>query len=96
MRLATEVNWEEEEACFDTLAKETAKFYAIKSDKFSRYDAKQHEDESNLDSTWKHTVEHIVYPERKKKLSPPKKLAENMTFVQVANLPDLYKVFERC
>jgi hypothetical protein len=27
LRLATEVNWNEEEACFDNFAKETAKFY---------------------------------------------------------------------
>jgi DNA mismatch repair protein MLH1 len=29
-------------------------------------------------------------------LLPPKRLAEDGTLLQVANLPDLYKVFERC
>jgi DNA mismatch repair protein Mlh1 C-terminus len=29
-------------------------------------------------------------------LIPPKICSEDMTFIQVANLPDLYKVFERC
>ena len=29
MRLATEVNWTDEEECFRTFCEETAKFYAV-------------------------------------------------------------------
>ena len=46
--------------------------------------------------SWKWTIEHVLYPEIKKSLLPPKIFAEDSTVVQLANLPDLYKVFERC
>ena len=45
---------------------------------------------------WKRVFENIMYPAFKKKLSPSKICAEDYTFAQIANLPDLYKVFERC
>ncbi|XP_062513678.1 DNA mismatch repair protein Mlh1-like isoform X2 [Corticium candelabrum] len=45
---------------------------------------------------WKWTVEHVLFPAFRTVLIPPKKFAEDSTIVEVANLPDLYKVFERC
>ena len=45
---------------------------------------------------WSHSVEHILYPAIKKLLLPPASCMTDRTLVQVANLPDLYKVFERC
>jgi len=45
---------------------------------------------------WEYTVTHEIYPSAKQILIPPKSCLKDMTFVQVANLPDLYKVFERC
>ena len=36
MRLITEVNWDEEEACFHTFCRETARFYAIREDTSQR------------------------------------------------------------
>jgi DNA mismatch repair protein MLH1 len=47
-------------------------------------------------NSWRQTVEQVIYPAAKQILNPPKICSEDMTFVQVANLPDLYKVFERC
>ncbi len=109
MRLATEVNWSSEEQCFDSFIREVARFYAIQAnDPNARYDIKQHEEEASGGSdttqredpelpTWKWTMEHVIYAKAKTNLlHPPKAFAENMTFVQVADLPDLYKVFERC
>lgn len=46
--------------------------------------------------SWKWTVEHVIYPAFKSSLLPPKHFADNASVLQVANLPDLYKVFERC
>lgn len=95
MRLATEVNWADEESCFHTLCKETARFYSLKEG--GRYDGGQSSDSIDADEThWKSVVEHGVFGAAKRLLMPPKSMAEDMTFVQVADLPDLYKVFERC
>lgn len=45
---------------------------------------------------WKWTMQHVLFPALRHGLVPPKKLSEDGTILQVANLPDLYKVFERC
>eukprot|EP00053_Salpingoeca_punica_P020186 m.210080 g.210080 ORF g.210080 m.210080 type:complete len:866 (+) comp17815_c0_seq1:189-2786(+) len=45
---------------------------------------------------WKWTAEHILFPAIKGMLSPPRRLAEDASMLQVADLHDLYKVFERC
>ncbi len=46
--------------------------------------------------TWKWVVEHVLFPALRRGLIPPKNLSEDGTILQIANLPDLYKVFERC
>ncbi|XP_039272664.2 DNA mismatch repair protein Mlh1-like [Styela clava] len=51
---------------------------------------------SNKSGSWKWTIEHIVYRAFQKILLPDKSMLEDGTFLQLANLPDLYKVFERC
>ncbi|KAM7063681.1 DNA mismatch repair protein Mlh1 isoform 2-T2 [Molossus nigricans] len=45
---------------------------------------------------WKWTVEHVVYKAFRSHLLPPKHFTEDGNILQLANLPDLYKVFERC
>lgn len=45
---------------------------------------------------WKWTVEHIIYKAFRSHLLPPKHFTEDGNVLQLANLPDLYKVFERC
>ncbi|KAG2464823.1 MLH1 protein, partial [Polypterus senegalus] len=45
---------------------------------------------------WRWTVEHVVFKAFRSFLAPPKKFAEDGSILQIANLPDLYKVFERC
>lgn len=83
LRLATEVNWETEKECFRTFARETATYYS-------------QIDETNENNNWKWTVEHVVYPAIKDYFLPPKNFTENTAVLQVADLPSLYKVFERC
>uniref|UniRef100_H2ZDT4 DNA mismatch repair protein S5 domain-containing protein n=1 Tax=Ciona savignyi TaxID=51511 RepID=H2ZDT4_CIOSA len=73
MRLATEVDWEEEKACFNSVCREIARFWL----------------------PWKRMVEHTVMKSLRD-LKVPTSMVDNGTFLQLANLPDLYKVFERC
>ncbi len=73
---------------FFLLNRELARFYALKPDGKSN-------DEKDKDS-WKRQVEEVVFDLGKKWLRPPKAMAGDMTFAKVADLPDLYKVFERC
>lgn len=85
LRLATDVNWKKEKECFQTFAKETANYYAANEE--AKIDANEN---------WKWTTEHVLYPAIKKFLIPPNDFAKNATILQLADLPNLYKVFERC
>ncbi|XP_019615504.1 PREDICTED: DNA mismatch repair protein Mlh1-like isoform X1 [Branchiostoma belcheri] len=87
LRLATEVDWDSEKECFQTFARECGLFYAIRSSVAST---------SEDSKSWKWTVEHALFPAFRSSLLPPKTFAEDRSVLQIANLPDLYKVFERC
>lgn len=52
--------------------------------------------EVSEEKTWKWTVEHTLFSAFRNFLFPPKTFAEDSSILQIANLPDLYKVFERC
>ena len=45
---------------------------------------------------WKWTVEHVIFPALRSDFLPPKKMATDGSLLQIADLHDLYKVFERC
>ena len=63
----------------------------------SNYDCDQHENiQDKSDDKWKSVIETTLFPAMKKMLKPPKACEDNLTFNCVADLPDLYKVFERC
>ncbi|CAI5788172.1 mismatch repair Mlh1 isoform X1 [Podarcis lilfordi] len=99
LRLATEVNWDEEKECFDTLSKECAMFYSIRKQYImedSDLTTQQTEDSGAGKRSWKWTVEHVLYKVLRTYLLPPKNFTEDGSVLQLANLPDLYKVFERC
>uniref|UniRef100_A0A8C0SK10 DNA mismatch repair protein MLH1 n=1 Tax=Canis lupus familiaris TaxID=9615 RepID=A0A8C0SK10_CANLF len=99
LRLATEVNWDEEKECFESLSKECAMFYSIRKQYISEestLSGQQSEVCGSSANPWKWTVEHIVYKAFRSHLLPPKHFTEDGNILQLANLPDLYKVFERC
>ncbi|XP_067888372.1 DNA mismatch repair protein Mlh1 isoform X3 [Heterodontus francisci] len=52
--------------------------------------------ELGSDKSWKWTVEHVISKAFRTLFLPPKHFAEDGSILQLANLPDLYKVFERC
>ncbi|XP_025233147.1 DNA mismatch repair protein Mlh1 [Theropithecus gelada] len=99
LRLATEVNWDEEKECFESLSKECAMFYSIRKQYISEestLSGQQSEVPGSIPNSWKWTVEHIVYKALRSHILPPKHFTEDGNILQLANLPDLYKVFERC
>ncbi|XP_078396223.1 DNA mismatch repair protein Mlh1 [Cetorhinus maximus] len=102
LRLATEVNWDEEKECFEKLSKECGMFYSIRkeytldTETHMSLNPDQQSQELSSDKSWKWTVEHVVSKAFRTLLLPPKHFAEDGSILQLANLPDLYKVFERC
>ena len=52
--------------------------------------------QSNSALSWRRTVEHVIFRAMRKHLLVPQRMGDNGTFLELANLPDLYKVFERC
>jgi len=45
---------------------------------------------------YKWQVEHLIFPTLKSQFIALKSAAENGHVLQIANLPDLYRIFERC
>uniref|UniRef100_A0A8D3DZZ1 MutL homolog 1, colon cancer, nonpolyposis type 2 (E. coli) n=1 Tax=Scophthalmus maximus TaxID=52904 RepID=A0A8D3DZZ1_SCOMX len=91
LRLATEVNWDNEKECFRDLSKECSMFYSIRKQYI--LEAEPGEEQAN---SWRWKTEHIIFKAFRTLFSPPKNFSEDGTVLQIANLPDLYKVFERC
>lgn len=82
--LATEVNWEEEEPCFDNVAQVLARYYGE-----MRYPGNS-ERESLV-------LEHVLFPATKAaSFCPPHDLNDTQLITPVACLTNLYKIFERC
>lgn len=99
LRLATEVNWDEEKECFESLSKECAMFYSVRKQYISEestLSGQQSKAAGSSVNSWKWTVEHVVYKAFRSHLLPPKHFTEDGNILQLANLPDLYRVFERC
>jgi len=97
--LARNVDWSEEQRCFETFCDVTAHFYAIPA----AIPRGEKENNNNDDSdaapngqTWKWTIEHVIFPELKRAFQPPTVFTGDSTIIQMTTLPELYKVFERC
>ncbi|KAM9804418.1 DNA mismatch repair protein Mlh1 [Neosynchiropus ocellatus] len=94
LRLATEVNWDNEKDCFRDFSKECSMFYSIRKQYILEPEpGGGPENEAN---SWRWMVEHVICKAFRTLFSPPKRFSEDGTVLQIANLPDLYKVFERC
>ncbi|XP_035387173.1 DNA mismatch repair protein Mlh1 [Electrophorus electricus] len=94
LRLATEVNWDNEKDCFREFSKECSQFYSIRKQYTLETEAAAGPLEAEPSWQWK--VEHVLFKAFRSLLSPPKHYSEDGSLLQIANLPDLYKVFERC
>ncbi|XP_035893996.1 DNA mismatch repair protein Mlh1 [Anopheles stephensi] len=83
VRLAAEVEWDDEMEFFRTFSRETAHF-------FSRLAL------TKPDAEYRWELEHVIYPAVRNQLIPPKEFSKNGCLLQLASLPELYRVFERC
>ncbi|KAG7230105.1 hypothetical protein INR49_009825, partial [Caranx melampygus] len=93
LRLATEVNWDSERECFRDFSKECSMFYSVRKQYI--LEAEPGEEQGGDANSWRWKVEHIIFKAFRTLFSPPKAFSEDGTVLQIANLPDLYKVFER-
>lgn len=53
-------------------------------------------DKDSDGNNWKWVTEHVLYAAVKECFLPPKKFIDNAAVLEIADLPNLYKVFERC
>ncbi|KAI6657933.1 DNA mismatch repair protein Mlh1 isoform X1 [Oopsacas minuta] len=91
MRLVTEVDWEVEMDCFQMIGREISRFYAIRESVEAVGGIEEGER-----SPWKRVIEHTVMPSLRKEMMPPESLLKEGAILQLADLHELYKVFERC
>ncbi|XP_012672471.1 DNA mismatch repair protein Mlh1 [Clupea harengus] len=106
LRLATEVNWDNERDCFHDFGRECSQFYSIRKEytldtetqpQIQEEETGAAEDpEAEATPSWRWQVEHLLFKGFRTLFSPPKRFSEDGSVLQIANLPDLYKVFERC
>uniref|UniRef100_A0A667Y7K2 DNA mismatch repair protein MLH1 n=1 Tax=Myripristis murdjan TaxID=586833 RepID=A0A667Y7K2_9TELE len=100
LRLATEVNWDNEKECFRDFSKECSHFYSIRKQYILEFNSidplKGNKQDESAELNWRWNVEHVVFKAFRNLFSPPKQFSEDGSVLQIANLPDLYKVFERC
>jgi len=88
------VDWSSEEECFGSFLKELAYFYVPGPPIAHSQAPSLDQDQGTIESErWQ--IQHVLFPAMRKYFVAPKRLLEH-DVVQVANLPDLYRVFERC
>lgn len=97
MRLGPQVCWTQERECFGSFLRELAYFYTPGDLSVSRKaqgpEKADEEDAEGKSERWQ--IEHVLFPVMRKYLQAPRNLLDR-DVLQVANLPDLYRVFERC
>uniref|UniRef100_A0A671LGW8 DNA mismatch repair protein MLH1 n=1 Tax=Sinocyclocheilus anshuiensis TaxID=1608454 RepID=A0A671LGW8_9TELE len=62
---------------------------------YSGHELKQNSD-ADAEMSWQWKVEHVLFKALRTLFSPPKHFSEDGSVLQIASLPELYKVFERC
>ncbi|KAH9985620.1 DNA binding protein [Russula compacta] len=107
MRLGPQVNWNSEQECFDTFLRELGYFYVPGPGPLASPSPPGHSGNDDTDkdnhtanaqkdeASEKWQIEHVLFPAMKRYMNAPKSLLTR-DVVQIASLPDLYRVFERC
>jgi DNA mismatch repair protein MLH1 len=87
------VDWTAEKSCLDDISRELAFLYALEP---PRYNLLAEDERAPSRERYRAIVEHLVLPSLKSAVMVPASLVEERAIVQVANLPALYRIFERC
>lgn len=110
LRLALQVDWEDEKACFDTFLHELAFFYSLSPPPIVEHDSTRNSQEEEdmgrgeeerererkeAEEATKRCIEHVVWPTAKQYFVAPEGMLRK-DVVQVTSLEALYRVFERC
>ena len=108
---ANDVDWENEKPCFQTLCEALSKFYAFEApvemvpDNTDGVDAETDEAPgtaeylklySDEQLAYRRSVEFLLFPALKRHFVGSKEIMSKNVLQQVADLPELYKIFERC
>ncbi|KAF7323905.1 DNA-mis-repair domain-containing protein [Mycena kentingensis (nom. inval.)] len=93
MRLGPQVDWGDEKACFEGFLRELAYFYV--PGPLCAAEGEE-EDAEGAEKAERWQVQHIVFPALRRHYFVAPKTLLDRDVVQIASLPDLYKVFERC
>ncbi|ODQ80501.1 hypothetical protein BABINDRAFT_170936 [Babjeviella inositovora NRRL Y-12698] len=90
LRLCTKVDYTDEQTCFEDILKQVALFYIPPVAHAGLDDEEQEAYQLQMHSI----LEGVVFPAIKKGFLAPESMLRDV--VEIANLPGLYKVFERC
>jgi DNA mismatch repair protein MLH1 len=106
LRLASSVDWMSEQECFRTAARELADFYCLQPTDDGESGEWLDEPAPGASAAVveafaaqakrREAMEHVLFPAVKRHLKPSARMVSDGTFVNVASLDKLYKVFERC
>jgi hypothetical protein len=105
---ATQVDWDTEQACFDTFLRELARFYAPSALHDTRPPSDREDSEMTVDEMdmsrqqrndnalefSRHQLEHVLFPAMRRYAKFPKDSIKHIT--ELADVKALYRTFERC
>ncbi len=88
------MDWTAEQECFESFLRELAFLY-VPEPLLPGADADDSDEAREGEKAMLWQIQHVLFPAMARYLVPPKTLLDR-DVVQVADLPDLYRVFERC
>ncbi|VDK65264.1 unnamed protein product [Onchocerca ochengi] len=91
LTLANDIIWDDEQICFEQICQALSKFFCLKKEFCS---GEAISGLCNEKLSWKNAYQDILFPALKMNFLPPQKLISSLR--RIADLHDLYKVFERC
>lgn len=96
--LGVKVTWEEETLCFNDIIHGLATFYSLHPQYFDETtsDVPSQISGCSTQIDYQNLIQYVIFPAFRSNFYPSTRHADDGTIIQIACLPDLYKVFERC
>jgi len=96
LRLASEVDWDQERACFEGVALELASAYCQLPEAAKENQEPKDVTPAPVPPGAADVIQNLLFPAFRHYLVPPRDFTSETMVMQVACLEKLYKVFERC